>query len=58
MKTVYRSLEFRRRGIGMFESLGRIDYTDTLQCAETFSVSHINYGKAPVFNEVNGRHCK
>lgn len=39
----------------MFESLGRIDYTDTLQCDGAFSVSHINYGRAPAFNGVNGR---
>lgn len=39
----------------MFESLGRIDYTDGLQCDGAYSVSHINYGKAPEFNGVNGR---
>lgn len=38
-----------------FKSFGEIDYNEILELDGAFSISHINYGEAPLFNGIDAR---
>ena len=42
--------------MNIFKSLGReLSYTDIFQLDGAFAITHINYGKSPIFNGVDGK---
>ena len=42
--------------MNIFKSLGKeINYTEILEVDGAFSTCHINYGKSPIFNGIDGK---